>query len=405
MTLENTAYYFDADRKWINSEVYAFNPTSNLVDRDRFFVFHDQQLYGDQLSLTHRGLLFGRNNSLVVGVDYSNLDFMRSRGFPDGDSVDPFNPDPGLFGAIVERRSPTRWDSAAVFLEDAFDVNQSLKIVLGARFDSLDLDRENYGPTGEFQPATSFERTFDGSNWRIGFVYRLTPNITPYVSYNTGQDPVGSNIFLVNAGQDFDLSSAEQIEAGVKLTTNDSRGDLTVALYDIKRTDILTQINNQGDVSNIGDQKSRGFELSGNYRPIDPLTVSVNLAYTDASYGTFYDPDFGIDASGNTPANVPDWVANLWTTYVGVAGTPLELGGAIRYVGKREGNSANSLHLDAYTLVNLHAGYRLANNLMLTARVNNVFDKAYVQWADIYYPTEVLLGSPRSYEFGFVGRF
>jgi iron complex outermembrane receptor protein len=42
---------------------------------------------------------------------------------------------------------------------------------------------------------------------------------------------------------------------------------------------------------------------------------------------------------------------------------------------------------------------------MLTARVNNVFDKAYAQWADVFYPTEVLLGSPRTYEFGFVGRF
>ena len=105
------------------------------------------------------------------------------------------------------------------------------------------------------------------------------------------------------------------------------------------------------------------------------------------------------------PANSPKWVANLWTNYVGVAGTPLELGGAIRHVGSREGDSANTLHLDAYTLVNLHAGYRLAGNLMLTARVNNVFDKAYAQWADVFYPTEVLLGSPRTYEFGFVGRF
>ncbi|MEQ1579346.1 MAG: TonB-dependent receptor [Steroidobacteraceae bacterium] len=405
LTLQNNAYYFDATRKWINSEVYAFNSATNLIDRDRFFVFHDQQLYGDQLSLTQNGSIGGHANTFVVGLDYSNLDFMRSRGFPDGDSVNPFNPNPGVFGDIVERKSPTKWDSTALFFEDVVAVTPAMKLVLGGRFDSLDLDRKNYGPTGAFQAASSFNRTFNGSNWRVGLVYNVTPNITPYLSFNTGQDPVGSNVFLVNANQNFDLSDARQVEAGVKVTTNDRRGDLTFALYDIKRKNILTQINNLGDLSNVGEQKSRGFEVAGNLRPIDPLTVSVNLAYTDAKYGRFFDPDFGVDATGNVPANSPKWVANLWTNYVGVAGTPLELGGAIRYVSSREGDSANTLHLDPYTLVNLHAGYRLATNLMLTARVNNVFDKAYAQWADVFYPTEVLLGSPRTYEFGFVGRF
>ena len=233
----------------------------------------------------------------------------------------------------------------------------------------------------------------------------MTPNATPYISFNTGQDPVGANVFLVNADQDFDLSDARQIEAGVKVLSADRRGDLTVAVYYIKRTDILTQLNNLGDVGNIGEQKSRGLEVSGNYRPSDRWTLSLNLAYTHASYGTFFDPDFGVEASGNTPANVPEWVANVWTNYTGVAGTPLELGGALRHVGKREGDSGNTLHLSAYTLVDLHAAYRLAGNMMLTARVSNVFDEAYAQWADVFYPTEVLLGAPRGYEIGFVARF
>ena len=405
LTLHNTAYYFDATRKWINSEVYAFNPTTNLIDRDRFFVFHDQKLFGDQASLTYRSSLAGHANTFVVGIDYSHLDFKRSRGFPDGDSVDPFNPSPGVFGPIVERRSPTKWDSTALFFEDVFEVVPAMKIVLGGRLDSLDLDRKNYGPTGVFQAASSFQRTYKGNNWRVGLVYDVTPNITPYVSFNTGQDPVGSNVFLVNAGQNFPLSDARQMEAGVKVTTTDRRGDLTVALYDIKRSNILTQINNLGDLSNVGEQKSRGVELAGNFRPIDPLTVSANVAYTHARYGEFFDPDFGVDATGNVPANTPKWVANLWTNYVGVAGTPLELGGALRYVSRREGDSANTLHMNAYTLVDLHAGYRIAGNVMLTARMKNVFDKAYSQWADVFYPTEVLLGSPRAYEFGFVGRF
>ena len=167
LALSNTAYYFDADRKWINSEVYAFNSVTGLIDRDRFFVFHGQELFGDQLTLTYRGPLFGRGNTFVAGIDYSNLDFTRSRGFPDGDSVNPFNPTPGV-RRCRGTEEPDEWDSTAVF-EDALEVTQAFKLVIGARFDRLDLDRKNFGPSGAFQPATSFTRTSmaatGGSAW------------------------------------------------------------------------------------------------------------------------------------------------------------------------------------------------------------------------------------------------
>ena len=44
-------------------------------------------------------------------------------------------------------------------------------------------------------------------------------------------------------------------------------------------------------------------------------------------------------------------------------------------------------------------------NLKLSLTVNNAFDKAYARWADIFYPTEVILGAPRGFEVGIVGRF
>jgi iron complex outermembrane receptor protein len=38
--------------------------------------------------------------------------------------------------------------------------------------------------------------------------------------------------------------------------------------------------------------------------------------------------------------------------------------------------------------------------MLVTGRVNNLFNKAYAQWADIYYPTELMLGQPRYWELG-----
>jgi iron complex outermembrane receptor protein len=406
VTVTNDTYYFYADRKWKNAESYSFNPATNLVDRDRFFVFHTQKLWGNQLSAAFSKPVGGLTNRFVVGLDYSKLDFKRTRGFPDGDSVDPFNPVPGSFGALappgqVERVSPTKWQVAALFAEDALDITPALKLVTGLRYESFKLDRKNFGPDGSFQAASSFERTWHPINGRVGVIYQATPDISPYVQYSTGQDPVGSNILLVNAGENFDLSRSSQIEAGVKASFDNKRGNVTMAIYSIKRKNVLMQTSPDTVVS--ADQKSKGIELAADYKPTRFWQINGNVAYTDARYGMFFYN--GNDVSGNRPANIPKWTANLSSSVSGVGGLPLELGAGVRYVADRYGDNANTLTLNKYTLLDLHGTYAVTPTLRITGRVNNALNKAYAQWADVNYPTQVQLGSPVSYEISLAAKF
>jgi iron complex outermembrane receptor protein len=404
LTVSDTAYWFHADRQWANAENFIFNSGTGLIDRDRFFVFHNQDIFGNQISAAITRKLLGLDNKLVVGLDYSHLDFIRSRGFPDGDSVDPLNPNPGLFGPFAKRVSPTRWDQLALFAEDALSLTPSLRLVTGFRAERLWLTRENFNLDGSFNAATSFKRTHKPFNWRAGLVYDLTPNVTGYVSYSTGKDPVGNNIFLVNASENFGLSSSRQYEAGLKADLMGGRGSLTAAVYDIKRDDILTLVGTD-TLSNIGSQSSRGFEVSGQFKVTNRWTVIASGAYVDAEYGEFVDPNYGIDATGNVPANVPEFVGNFWSSLREVGGLPLEIGGGIKYVGKRTGNSANTLHLSPYATGIIYATYEISPNVSITGRVNNLWDETFVQWADIYYPNQVIIGEPRRFEVSVLGRF
>lgn len=406
ITLTNDTYYFDADRKWMNAESYSFDPKTNLVGRDRFFVFHKQHLFGNQLSAALTKPLGTFANRFVVGLDYSKLNFVRSRGFPDNDTVDPFNPVPGSFGELapvgqVVRRSPTKWQDTALFMEDALDVTRSLKIVTGLRYEAFELDRQNFDKNGAFQAGSSFTRTFHPFNWRVGAIYELTPDISPYIQFSTGQDPVGSNVLLVNAGENFDLSKSSQIEAGVKASFDDKRGNVTFAVYDIKRKNVLMQTS--PDTVTSANQTSRGFELAADYKPTRFWQVNANAAYTDSRLGTFFFG--GVDVSGNRPANIPKWTANLWTSVGGVAGLPLELGGGVRYIADRFGDYTNTLTLNKYTLLDLYGTYAITPKVRLTGRVNNALNKAYAQWADTNYPTQVQLGSPVSYEVSLAVKF
>lgn len=404
VSISNTAYYFHATRQWLNAENFIFNETTNLIDRDRFFVLHNQNLAGNQFSVTFKHKLFGLDNRLVAGIDYSHLDFKRERGFPDGDSVDPLNPSRGLFGPLVGRVSPTRWDQAALFAEDALDVADGFKLVTGIRAERLYLTRENFDFAGNFEADTSFTRTYKLLNWRFGAVYDVAPNVTTYASFSTGKDPVGSDIFLVDANEDFGLSSSRQFEIGLKADALGGRASFTLSAYSIKRKNILTQVA-LDQLSNIGSQESKGVEFTSEMKVTDNWTLIASGSYVDAKFGEFVDPFFGIAASGNRPPNVPKWVGSIWTTVRDIGGLSLEVGGGMKYVASSYGNTANTLKLNSYATGIVYASYELTPSISLTGRINNVFDKTYVQWADIYYPAQVLMGEPRRFEVSILGRF
>jgi iron complex outermembrane receptor protein len=413
LTVQNFVYYFHARRAWQNAETYQFTTldlngdplSSPQINRDRFYVFHKQNLIGDEGSVSYKGAVFGLPNTAVVGFDYSHLNFDRVRGFPNNDLVDPFSPSPGLFGPLLQpgelvpRDSPTHWNDYAAFVEDVVDLGTAVKLVTGARYDRLELNRQNFNTQGT-ELANGFAQTYSSTNWRVGLVYNVNDYLTPYVSWTTGKDPPGTNnIFLVNAPEGkFALSNSHQIEVGIKARTPDNMADMTFALYDIKKSNLLVQTGQESQAN--ASQTSKGIELTTNFKPTQDWTVSANAAYTDSVYTAFTDPASGASYTDVQPANIPRWTANLWSSLRNIGNLPLEIGGGVRYIGKRPGNTANTLILDNYALVNAYVSYQLKPGMLVTARGNNLFNKAYAQWADIYYPTELMLGQPRYWELG-----
>ncbi len=415
LIVTNRAYLFYADRRWQNAETYTFLPagsgavnaagvpiSANQVGRDRFYVYHQQHQIGDTLdaTLTHR--IFGLDNKVTVGIDASYLQFIRDSGFPSAtyaDSVDPYNVDQGFFGSFPgefpQKQSPTHISDVAGFFEDVLSLTQRLKLVTGLRYEWYALDRDNYNSDGSFNAPTSFHTTFHPANYRVGLVYDVLPALTLYGQYVTAQDPPDSNVFLANAGQINGLSGSRQEEVGVKSVFLSGRGQATLALYDIQRTNILVTTSPE-TVANVGSQRSYGMEFSSALQVTPQWKINANAAYTHARYGTFVDPTTGLNASGNTPPDVPTWTAGVWSVFSNAFGLPVDLGGSVRYIGTRAGDYGNTLKLEPYTLVDLSADYHVRPGMDLSARVSNLFNKNYVQWADVNYPSEVLLGEPRS---------
>ncbi|MEQ9450978.1 MAG: TonB-dependent receptor [Pseudomonadales bacterium] len=424
LSIKNTMYQFSADRDWQNAEGYVF--CTQVVDvctqtgeiqryYGYFFVTHDQDLFGNRFTAQYDFDLGGMKNRLLGGFEFTSLDFERSRGFrlaiplAPGDSVDPYAPVPGRYGPRELRGvSPTDIETRAVFLEDVLAINEHLSLVAAFRYEELDLERENFNAAG-VREGSSFEREFDWTSWRVGVVLKLTQDVAAYAQYSDAKDPINANIFLVNSGEDLDLTDAEQWEVGVKAILADGKVEATVAYFDIEREDVLEQIG-LDSATNVGGRESQGVEVSATWVVSEQLKLGANAAHTEAEFSR--STNFQ-NFAGNTPPNVPERTANLWTSYE-FAAVPITLGAAFRYVDDRFADNANNVTLKSYSLMDVFATWK-HRNITLSARVNNATDEEYVSWSDVFYlgqhdpsfiyANQVLLGAPRTYEVSIAASF
>ena len=102
---ESGLLLWQAKANWIDSETYAFDDGSvfapSVIDRDRFFVDHDQKMIGDNTDFTWDSRFFGMDNRLAAQLQMSRnwITFTEEGGnaYPD-DFVSVVNPSPGLYG-------------------------------------------------------------------------------------------------------------------------------------------------------------------------------------------------------------------------------------------------------------------------------------------------------------------
>jgi len=402
----NQAYYYTAKRDWMNAETYTFNGGTQLVNRDRFQVQHDQSVIGDrvELLLTHPIGTF--KNRFVAGIDFTSVDFTRPSFFSAaGGSVDPFAPVAGLFGGGTMATQTAKILTTALFAEDQFNLTESLKVVAGMRTDYINLTRDFFTTAGALNPGQSFDQHFTPTTWRAGLVYDILPQLTLYGQYATAADPVGGSLFGLRSNQQFDLATGRQWEVGAKGQFFNHRAEWTVAYFDIVRDNILTQVSQTASV-NVGRQSSKGVEFDAAFRVTDAWRVQGNVTFLSAKFDEFNQLSGGnvVSRSGNRPFEVPQAVGNLWTMYRVPTPIPFDVGAAWRYVGDRYVDAANSIRLHAYMTADawLTVPYK---QFWITLRGRNLLDKTYGIFGSTFYPDQVLIGAPRTVELSVMARF
>ena len=403
LTLKSQVYNYDAQRQWQNSEVAAFNSVLNMVDRERFFVAHDQELVGNITDLIWNTKIAGMDNRLVTTVAVSNLDFGRpgAANFPH-DDVPLVDPSPGLYGVLTTQNQTAVINNQSLSFEDRLKITQAFALIGGIRVEGIELSRNSTDITGADKPGFPFSKDWTPVTGRIGYTWEPIKGMTFYSQYATGADVAANNIFLLAGTQPLNLTTSQTYETGVKQFLWGDKAEWSLSLFDIDRQNVYAAAG--GMTLNIaGQENAKGVEIDGAIRPTTAWKLWGNFAFVNARYAD-YDFDGG-SFSGNTPPNVPAVVANAGASYRFDTRLPVEIGMSARYVGSRYNSDANTVIMDAYTVADAYVFvdipkyfFPAVDQTRVTFRVRNLFNREYAVWGDPFYPDQILLGASRTYE-------
>jgi iron complex outermembrane recepter protein len=362
-----------SDRLTIPSTLDEDNETFNRTDREYDL---ENSVYNFTTNVVGKFATGSIQHQLLFGVDLNRLENLSPRyAERDAATINIFNP---VYGqspdSIITFESNDRsvTNSLGIYLQDQVALTDSLKLLLGVRFDAFDRKYEDFinniessGSDSAFSP-------------RFGIVYQPIPPISLYASYTSSFTPPNGTFFF-DVDASLEPERGTQYEVGVKADLSD-RLSATLAFYDLTRTNVLVDDpdpNRQGFKIQVGEQNSQGIELSLTGEILPGWNIYAGYAYTDARITE--DTTFTV---GNRLPNSANHSFNLWTAYEIQQGELQGLGAGIGlfFVGDRAGDLDNSYDVPSYVRTDAAIFYN-QDKFRVALNFKNLFDVDYFESA------------------------
>lgn len=313
----------------------------------------------------------------------------------------------------------------ALFGEITYPASKRLDVIAGVRVaNEKQVHHATWqGNSNNALGATikSDSKTLDetATTGRLGISFAVTPNWRLYALQSRGHKFGGfadydTNVAYGNPVAFYKPTKIDASEIGSKYRSADNRLNLNLALYqNIMTDDHMTVLGAppeyKSQTTNV-DSRSRGVEVSADWRMTDNWQINTELAFTDAVVtddsnvpaparpGTL-----PLTAEGNQMPQVPKFSGRLGIRYSNDLPADLPLFSNAqwfvdtdyRYVGKRFAQAYNGIELEEYGLVDASIGLSSADH-ELSIWGKNLTDEKYKYIA--IYPMNVgILGPDRSY--------
>jgi iron complex outermembrane recepter protein len=313
-------------------------------------------------------------HTVLFGYDYAHVDIKSKQGFVSMPNIDIFHP---VYGAPVPALNyyidqDSLLQQHGLYAQDQIKYKNHLVFTLGGRQDFAINDVKDF-----LTPSASSSQTDNRFTGRAGVTYLTDMGIAPYFAYSTSFLPNPATPIYNGPNQPYTQakpSDGRQFEGGVKIQPRTWNSFITASLFDLTETNVIVTDAAFNSLQS-GKVRSRGVELEG----VAELGHGLNLhaGYSLTATTTLEDA---------TPANIGKWLpqtprnlTSFLADYTVHDGILSGLGGnfGVRFVGTAAGDSANTIFVPNYTLLDgaLRYGWR---NTLFSVNATNLTDRRYV---------------------------
>ena len=403
-----TVAYGDYDKLYQNFYASGYTQSTNIVQLDGYVDTTQRQrftLAGNLVGEFETGSI---GHTIIGGVEFLDTSndndrfnpvfsstgndretFLATRPltFRNGAGVNAAGDAVTMTFSDINDRNEAEVQVTSFYVQDQIEVNQYVDILLGARFDSFEIDvTDTEDPTDPI----SRSRTDEEISPRLGVIVKPQENISLYASYSESFLPRsgGQYASLSDSTEQLDPDIFEQAEIGIKWDFFE-RLSLTAAYFQNEQT--RTQRNQDDD----GFETARGLKVDG-------FEVQLQGELTDYWFiSAGYSNLSGETSSGAEPRELPEQTFSIWNNFE--VNEKLGFGIGATYQDEALIRDGSTLTLPSFTRVDAAAYYDFSADLRIQLNVENLTD-------EVYFPTshsthQATVGAPLNAKVKISGKF
>lgn len=254
-------------------------------------------------------------------------------------------------------------DVFSFYVQDEIELSNKLDLVVGARFDSFDIEVFNV-PAGETRTRTDEE-----VSPRLGLIFKPQENISVYGSYSESFLPRSGEQFanINGSNNQLDPNTFTNLEAGLKWDFD--RGlSLTAAVFEVEQSSPQVSDNDPATLDVI-DSEIDGFELQLQGQVNDRWWISAGYSYLDGEQVDRFGP------TGLRPRELPEHMFSVWNEFE--VTDQLGLGFGLVHQDESFINNSNTALLPSYTRIDAAAYYDFSADIRVQLTIENLTDELY----------------------------
>ncbi len=246
----------------------------------------------------------------------------------------------------------------SAYLQYELSPARPVRVVLGARYDTIGYDFTNNLTPGNSTGAPNETRTFSHVSPKIGATWVLTPAASVYANYSQGfTPPEVTSLYATLAVPDLQPATFDNYELGLRSAFDGGKGKINLALYRLDGKDEIVSYNiavGNSEPRNAGRTRHTGVELGARYAIAAKWETRLATAFARHEYPD-YDASPALSYDRKTIKGSPENMSSAELSWRPLAAARITL--EAQHLSEYWMNDANSVRYPGHTLLNLRAAW------------------------------------------------